>query len=110
MGGLWVHNASQHVNDVSQYPTILAVCVCLTIWMLIIVGLRVYVRGHMIKSFGADDWTILFSAVSNIGRLSGRTLADTMRFRSAVSSTMDWPLDNRGGVWAFQSRCARRSI
>ncbi|KAI9857527.1 MAG: hypothetical protein M1824_004787 [Vezdaea acicularis] len=66
MGGLWVHNASQHVNDVSQYPTILAVCVCLTIWMLIIVGLRVYVRGHIIKSFGADDWTILFSAVCSV--------------------------------------------
>ncbi|KAI9892305.1 MAG: hypothetical protein M1814_001504 [Vezdaea aestivalis] len=64
--GLWVHNGSPTIDDGSQYPTIVAVCVTLTAWMLVIVCLRGYVRAVMLRSFGADDWTILFSAVCSV--------------------------------------------
>lgn len=61
---LWVHNASPEVNATSQWRTILAVCICLTVIMTVTVGLRGYVRGIMLKTIGYDDWAILFSAVS----------------------------------------------
>jgi hypothetical protein len=60
----WVQNASPAVDAASNYPTIIAVCVCLTAFMTTFVGLRVYVRAVMLKLFGIDDWIIVFSAVS----------------------------------------------
>jgi hypothetical protein len=61
---IWVQNTSQGVNDVSNYPTIIAVCICMTTFMMCVVGLRVYVRASMLKLFGLDDWIVVFSAVS----------------------------------------------
>lgn len=61
---LWVQHASQAVNDKSQWPTILAVVLSLTVVMVTTVALRGYVRGFMLKTIGKDDWVILFSAVS----------------------------------------------
>ena len=60
----WVHNATPAVNDISQYPTIVAVCIALTATMTTVVAMRAYVRAVMLKSVGPDDWTILSSAVS----------------------------------------------
>lgn len=60
---MWVENASQEINDRSQWPTILAVVLVLTLVMVTTVGLRGYVRGIMLKTIGKDDWVILFSAV-----------------------------------------------
>ena len=62
----WVENASPAVDDVSKYPEIIAVCVCLTLFMVVLVGLRVYVRAFMLKVTGVDDWIIIFSAVCSI--------------------------------------------
>ena len=62
----WVENASPAVDDVSKYPEIIAVCVCLTLFMVVLVGLRVYVRVFMLKVTGVDDWIIIFSAVCSI--------------------------------------------
>lgn len=59
----WVENASPAVDAASNYRTIIPVCVCMTVFMTLIVSLRIYVRGHMLKVLGADDWTIVFSAV-----------------------------------------------
>ena len=59
----WVYNASPEVESLSEYPRLLAVCVSLTFVMAVIVGMRFYVRGKILKSFGPDDWTILGSAV-----------------------------------------------
>ena len=64
MGSGWVHNAPPEVNAISRYPTILAVCISLTAVMTAIIAVRGYVRAVMLKSIGADDWTILFSGVS----------------------------------------------
>jgi len=59
----WVHDATLAVNAQSQYPTILGVCVSLTLFMVSVVCLRFYVRGVMIRSIGWDDWVVLASAV-----------------------------------------------
>ena len=60
---VWVQNASPEVDAASTYPTITAVCVCITVLMLCIVSTRIYVRAFMMKMMGMDDWVILFSAV-----------------------------------------------
>lgn len=66
MGSGWVHNAPPEVNAISRYPTILAVCISLTAVMTAIIAVRGYVRAVMLKSIGADDWTILFSGICSI--------------------------------------------
>lgn len=60
----WVFNASPAVNELSQWPEILGVCLSLSFLMTAIVMLRFYVRFYMIRSVGIDDYVILFSAVS----------------------------------------------
>jgi hypothetical protein len=60
----WVYNASPAVNTESNYPTILGVSITLVLLMFIVVCLRFYVRGHMLKLVGRDDWVIAAGAVS----------------------------------------------
>jgi hypothetical protein len=60
---VWVQNASPEVDAASNYPTIIAVCVSITVLMMLTVSTRIYVRAVMIKMMGMDDWIILFSAV-----------------------------------------------
>lgn len=60
---VWVQNASPEVDAASNYPTIIAVCVSITVLMMVTVSTRIYVRAAMIKMMGMDDWIILFSAV-----------------------------------------------
>lgn len=60
---VWVQNASPEVDAASNYPTIIAVCVSITVLMMVTVSTRIYVRAVMIKMMGMDDWIILFSAV-----------------------------------------------
>ena len=59
----WVYNADAHANAMSEYPKIVTVCITLTVVMATIVGMRVYVRGRILRSFGPDDWTIIAAAV-----------------------------------------------
>ncbi len=66
MSSGWIYNATPAVTAQSQYPTILGVCIALTTLMTIVIGLRAYVRVVLLKSVGADDWTILFSAICSI--------------------------------------------
>lgn len=61
----WVYNVPPEVARLSNYPTIIGVCTCLTAIMMVVICLRGYVRVMMLKHFGRDDWTILFSAVSH---------------------------------------------
>jgi hypothetical protein len=60
----WVQNASPEVDEASNYPTIISVCISMTIFMTAVVSLRIYVRALFLKLMGIDDWTIIFSAVS----------------------------------------------
>jgi len=77
----WVENASPAVDDASNYPEIIAVCVCLTVFMTVFVGLRVYVRAFMLKVMGIDDWITVFSAVCSVvynGLCIGRMILSDM--------------------------------
>ena len=62
--GLWIHNGSQHLDEISEYRTILGVCYALTILMICVVLLRMYTRGRILNSLGLDDYVTSFSAVS----------------------------------------------
>ncbi|KAL8946604.1 MAG: hypothetical protein Q9222_007024 [Ikaeria aurantiellina] len=61
--GLWIHNGDEHLDDISDYRTILGVCIALPILMVVIVALRGYTRAKILHSLGIDDWIIFFSAV-----------------------------------------------
>ena len=72
----WVHNGSAEQDHESKYEQILAVSIVLTVVMSIVVVLRGYVRGVMLKALGWDDFVIFFAAVTspyhpggNLGRL-----------------------------------------
>jgi len=85
----WIQNASDSVQEKSTYPTILAVCITLTIIMTTTVALRGYVRGYMLKTIGWDDWVILSSAVSVLQELIVLLIDE---FRFAALCIMDWLL------------------
>jgi hypothetical protein len=61
----WVHNGSTELDHESKYKQILAVSIVLTVVMSIVVVLRGYVRGFMLKTLGWDDFIIFFAAVSS---------------------------------------------
>lgn len=60
----WIQHVTPEVEAVSQYPTILWICGSLTLFMLLVVGLRTYVRVARVKNFGMDDTLVLGGAVS----------------------------------------------
>jgi hypothetical protein len=61
----WVHNGSAEQDHESKYEQILAVSIVLTVVMSIVVVLRGYVRGVMLKTLGWDDFVIFVAAVSS---------------------------------------------
>lgn len=63
----WIENASPEVEAASNYPTIISVCISMTIFMTAVVSLRIYVRAFLLKLMGLDDWAIILSAVSLTG-------------------------------------------
>ncbi|KAI4242737.1 MAG: hypothetical protein LQ352_007180 [Teloschistes flavicans] len=64
--GLWIHNGSEHLDAISDYRTILGVCIALPILMVIVVAMRAYTRVKILNSLGFDDWVIFFSAICAI--------------------------------------------
>ncbi|KAL8657432.1 MAG: hypothetical protein Q9226_001925 [Calogaya cf. arnoldii] len=62
----WIHNGSDHLDAISDYRTILGVCITLPIIMTIVVGMRAYTRIKLLESIGIDDWIIFFSAVGSL--------------------------------------------
>jgi hypothetical protein len=60
----WIQHASLEVNAVSQYPSIIGVCVSLTAVMAACVGLRAYIRLSIVKHLGVDDYVTFVAAVS----------------------------------------------
>ena len=50
------------VSELKAIPMLAVAVVCLSLsW--IVVSLRIYVRGFMIRSFGWDDWLMLITQV-----------------------------------------------
>jgi hypothetical protein len=45
----WVQNASREVDAASNYPTIVSVCISMTIFLTTIVSLRIYVREFLLE-------------------------------------------------------------
>ncbi|KAI4113472.1 MAG: hypothetical protein LQ345_005558 [Seirophora villosa] len=64
--GLWINNGSEQLDAVSKYPTILGVCIALSVFLIIVVAMRAYTRIKILNSLGFDDWVIFFSAVCAI--------------------------------------------
>lgn len=63
----------------SKYQQIMGVSITLTIIMTIIVSLRAYVRGFILRNLGSDDWAIFLGAACTItytGLCVGRELAN----------------------------------
>ena len=66
----WVINGTEHLDDVSNYRTIVGVCIALATLTTIVVSLRAYCRAVILKVLGADDYVIFFTAVSTDESLS----------------------------------------
>lgn len=47
-------------------PEVLSVAILFLVTSWIIVGVRVYVRAGMLKTFGSDDWAMVVTLVSAI--------------------------------------------
>ncbi|KAL8934310.1 MAG: hypothetical protein Q9216_005974 [Gyalolechia sp. 2 TL-2023] len=62
----WIHNGNEHLDEISEYRTILGVCIALPVLMTIIVAMRAYTRAKILNSLGLDDWVIFFSAICAI--------------------------------------------
>ena len=58
----WVLNASDEIAVQSKYPTIIAVCIVLTLLMMTVVVLRIYLHSQA-RQIRADDYVIIASAV-----------------------------------------------
>ncbi len=61
---VWVNNGDDALDHISDYRTILGVCIALPILTTIVVALRGYSRGRLLRALGVDDFVIFFSAVS----------------------------------------------
>ncbi|UKZ76448.1 hypothetical protein TrVFT333_004152 [Trichoderma virens FT-333] len=51
----WVLNATEAINDESQYPTIITICVVLSVVSIAIVGTRLWIR-FKARGLASDDW------------------------------------------------------
>ncbi|EHK44092.1 uncharacterized protein TrAtP1_008569 [Trichoderma atroviride] len=58
----WVLHASEAVNDESQYPTIIIICVVLSVLSMLTVGARLYIR-FAARGLASDDWMSALSVV-----------------------------------------------
>ena len=75
-----------------------AVGISFFVFSWIAVGLRIWVRAGMIKSFGADDWTMLATQFMNTGYLAcqlggliygtGRHIEDLEPSRASTALTV----------------------
>jgi len=58
----WVENATPEVEALSQWPTILAVCVILSFLSIVTVSMRLWIR-YTARGLAADDWMAGLSMV-----------------------------------------------
>ncbi|KAL1972578.1 hypothetical protein VTN31DRAFT_6992 [Thermomyces dupontii] len=61
----WVYNATPEQNAMSNYPTVIAVCVALTVLMTGTVSTRLLVRTYQGR-IGADDYIVLVGMIFSI--------------------------------------------
>lgn len=58
----WVDNATSEVEAQSEYKTIIAICVSLSVFSIVIVCSRLWIR-HKNHGLAADDWLATVSMV-----------------------------------------------
>ena len=58
----WVENATPEVEALSQWPTILAVCLVLSFLSIVTVSMRLWIR-FKARGLAADDWMASLSMV-----------------------------------------------
>ena len=104
---LWIHNGSQQLDEISDYRTILGVCIALPILMVVIVGMRAYTRIKLLHSIGLDDWIIFFSTVSSCSRVLS-SLRLIISVSSVPSSMLACASDSQHGVLVFLLVYVRR--
>ncbi|KAJ3940024.1 uncharacterized protein N0V96_010020 [Colletotrichum fioriniae] len=71
----WVLNATPEVEAISQWPTIIAVVIVLSVLSVIVVGSRIWIR-FSARGLAADDWMSVLSEVFAL-IYSGLTIAQT---------------------------------
>ena len=94
---VWINNGNAHLDEVSNWRTILATCIALPVVTTLVVALRGYVRGRLLRNLGADDYVIFCSAVSGVPQASENSLTKTSS-RYSVSSMLDFALDSLNGA------------
>lgn len=60
---VWINNGTEALDNASNYKTILATCIALPVVTTVVVALRAYCRGRLLKTLYYDDYVIFFSAV-----------------------------------------------
>lgn len=60
---VWINNSTPELDTISQYRTIVGVCLALTVATITIVALRAFVRASILRALGPDDYLIFFTAV-----------------------------------------------
>ncbi|KAL7951634.1 hypothetical protein V8C42DRAFT_339559 [Trichoderma barbatum] len=58
----WVINATEEISNESQYSTIVAICVVLSVFSIAIVGARLWIR-FKARGLASDDWMSALSVV-----------------------------------------------
>ena len=97
----WIINGTAELDQISEWQTILGVCIVLPILTATIVILRAYTRGHVLRGLGWDDYVIFFSAVRT-GR-STEAIFSMLRMIPGISYHLCGPLHCSVKIWSWTS-------
>ncbi|KAJ4318376.1 hypothetical protein N0V84_006885 [Fusarium piperis] len=86
----WTYNAPEDAP--TSGPQISSLAIVFTAIALLVVIMRVYVRGFMVKAFGADDWVIIATWFASCG-FAVVTIIQT-KYGLGLKNLEDMPLEN----------------
>ena len=85
------------IDAETKMPEILGFLISGTILSTVAVVLRIITRAGILKRFGADDWTMVFTQVLNIGTAVAIGLGE--RHAELLPQVLTNSLQRRDGVW-----------
>ena len=99
----WVENASPELNSLSEYPTIITICVILTLLSLVVVGTRLQIR-HKARGLVTDDYMVILSEIFVIayaGLCIGREYSQSLNkcLKCMSSILIGCHLFDRNKIW-----------
>lgn len=104
---VWINNGTRELDELSQYKTILGVCITLSILTTTIVLLRGYTRIKILKFLGIDDYIIFFTCVSDIGPFyENNELTHVVDMCSHIQRSLHRPVEM--GSWTQPCAAAGR--